>query len=78
MIFCSKFIQELFTKMFEAPTLFWKLSNKYPNTTIFLVLQFFNEISITKIELQFYVNNLFPTFEKCLLKSFLNKNLKLE
>ena len=35
MIFCSEFIQEFFTKIFEATALFWKLNNEYPNTKIF-------------------------------------------
>ena len=40
MIFCSEFIQ-LFTKIFEAITLFQKLSNEYPNVKIFYLLRFF-------------------------------------
>ena len=40
MIFCSEFIQ-LFTKIFEAITLFQKLNNEYPNVKVFYLLRFF-------------------------------------
>ena len=36
MSFCWKFIEELFTKIFEATTLFWKIENGYPNINIIL------------------------------------------
>ena len=39
--FCLKFIQELFTKIFESTTLFWKVNNEYPNTKIFSCYIFF-------------------------------------
>ena len=41
--FCSEFIQKLFTKIFEAITLFQKLNDEYPNTMVLLVLHFFQE-----------------------------------
>ena len=35
MIFCSELIPALFTKVFEATTLFWKVNNEYPNPSMF-------------------------------------------
>ena len=35
MVFCSEFIQEIFTKIFEGTTLLWKLNNECLNMKIF-------------------------------------------
>ena len=77
MIFCSEFIQKLFTKILEATTLFRKLTNEYLKPKIYYLLHFFQGyVDHKENKVIILQKNLFQIFKQCLLKSIPNKNLK--